>query len=224
MNYFSHYLLIPDKQNEYLTLGCILPDFVRDQKIDNSFYLANDFTDNNVHHQAIYNGVLNHIQSDALFHNSSLFKQITKQFAKEIRNSNEISLSKYTYFVAHILLELYIDHILIEKQPDLLNNFYSNIEQASNNILKTYFTKHLPTNDFDLFLLKKDRFVKSRFLFDYHHPKKIGTFLSYVLQKVKIQSLTQKEEKEIINLFEDKFGDELRERLPTLMKMMKQNL
>ena len=224
MNYFSHYLLIPDQKKEYLSLGCILPDLLRDKKIDTSFFLSNDVNGKNVHHVSLFQGIKNHIESDALFHNSAFFKTYTKQIAKAIRESNEISLSKYTYFVAHILLELYIDHIFITQHPLLLQQFYQQIERANNQHIKSFFSKYLPNNDVELFLLKKDKFVTNRFLNQYSNLQKIGSFLSYVLQKVTIDALAEQEQKAIIELIEDKFGAKIVQDLPILMTTLKEQL
>ena len=224
MNYFSHYLLIPDQQNEYSTLGCILPDLLRDKKIDSSYYLSNDFSHKNVQHQSLSFGIKNHIESDALFHNSTFFKSKTKQLARAIRNSDKISLSKYTYFVAHILLELYIDHLLVQDYPNILDQFYVQLDQTNDTVLENYFQKFLPYNDFELFLLKKDKFVSSKFLTNYSQLKNIGSFLSYVLEKVSIEKLSADEQIALVDLIDSKFGVKIVEEIPLLLETMKKHL
>ena len=224
MNYFSHFLLIHNQENEYETLGCILPDLIRDQKL----LFSNEFDDAlqsvNSNHKHLSIGIKNHIQSDAIFHNSDFFKTYTKAISTAIRESDKIRINKYTYFVAHILLELYIDYLLIEERSNLLTKFYKNLTSVDDTVLSDFFDQYFPQSDMELFLLKKDKFVSSRFLYDYENLDKLGSLISYLLQKVKIDRLSLNEEKEISTLIDTKFGSSIKNDLDNLFLKMKGQL
>ena len=223
MNYFSHYLLLSEPINPYKTIGCILPDLVRDKKIQ-SAHLQNDISPTNVPFESLHLGITHHFEVDARFHNSSFFKQFTSQISKAIRDSPEISLSKYTYFVAHILLELYLDHILVNEQKIKLDSFYHYLQKADDAVLQAYFGQYLPNNDYELFSLKKDKFVQRKFLYDYQTTDRLGSLISYILQKVGIEALSTKEEKVVVRVIDKEFGEKIRRKVPEVFESLKKNL
>ena len=126
MNYFSHYIALPKLDNAYLTLGSILPDLLRDSKPNYSF--LGNYNSANENHVQLAKGMLHHIEIDRLFHNSTFFETHTKSISKTIRDNEKISIGRYTYFLAHLLLELYIDKIFITQMPNELDRFYQLIK------------------------------------------------------------------------------------------------
>ncbi|MEO0583991.1 MAG: hypothetical protein AAF135_17395, partial [Bacteroidota bacterium] len=92
---------------------------------------------------------------------------------------------KRTFFIAHILFELIIDKILVQKYPELLTEYYAHME---NPLIEEI-------DDFTSWLLKYDlpgygtffnRFVKRRYLEDYTEWKNIIYVLKRVMGRVNL--------------------------------------
>lgn len=224
MNYFSHFIVLPDYNDPYLALGSIMPDLLRDARLDFRLHAPDQPKSKNNFFQGISRGIYYHFVTDASFHNSEFFKNYTSAISKSIRESQYISINKYTYFIAHILLELYIDHLLINKSERLLDQFYKQIEHTKTSILELFFQEYLPNHDFEVFLLKKDKFVQQKFLYDYKKFRNLGNLLSYILQKVSIKKLATKEKIEILNLVEQEYGKKIATDLPKVLIEMKASI
>ncbi len=200
MNYFSHYLLLPDKHDDYHVLGCILPDLIRDSK-PNSISVAQRINNNKDWETiSLARGMNHHVTVDEKFHNSQFFKLIVKDFSKKLRDSPTISLNKYTYFFTHILLELTIDHCLIIQYPNELQRFYSSLENVVLEKIKPFFVNQLPKNDFELFETKFRTFKENKFLYDYESVNNVLDFTSYVFTKVCNLSIEKDEKNEYLSL------------------------
>ncbi|MBX2844835.1 MAG: hypothetical protein KTR13_01370 [Saprospiraceae bacterium] len=191
MNYFSHYHILDNQESPFLTLGAILPDLARDAKPQyESLFEVKLPVGNNRDLQV---GIWSHIESDKYFHNGDFFKTTTKEISAIIRGSEEVSLTKYTYFLAHILLELIIDHLLILKNPEQLVRFYQLISQTNDAEIASFIREHLPQYDVEFFLSKKEQFLKKQFLRDYSDTTTLVNVSYHILRKVGIHLLREEE-------------------------------
>jgi len=195
MNYFSHYIVLGNRTDPYTVLGSILPDIARDSKpqYDGLFTKQKRFSSKE--HENLALGIWSHIESDKWFHNSDYFKESTQHIAKVIRDSDKVSLTKYTYFLAHILLELIVDQLLIVENPEGLVSFYEKIRQTSDAVYESFIRENLAEYDAEFFSSKKEQFVEQAFLNNYHNTNTLVNVSYHIFERVGI-SLLQPDEKE----------------------------
>lgn len=195
MNYFSHYIVLGKQTNPYTVLGSILPDIARDSKPQYNGLFTDDKVFKSKDHQQLALGIWTHIKADKIFHNSEYFKTCTQHISKLIRESKEVSLNKYTYFLAHILLELTIDQLLIKEKPEELVSFYEKIRQTSDVVYESFIREHLAEYDAEFFTSKKEQFVERAFLNNYPNTDTLVNVSYHIFDRVGI-SLLRAEEKE----------------------------
>src|SRR5690606_11844833 len=102
---------------------------------------------------------------DKLFHSSDFFYDHTHRIRKQIEHVVE-DLPVRSSFLAHISLELLLDHLLIEQQVLNVGRLYEHLEAVDRNVLTTYLQK-LDGVDIDRFFDFYNRFLQSRYIFDY---------------------------------------------------------
>jgi len=224
MNFLSHYIVLPEHDNSYLTLGCIFPDLLRETKPQ--FDTLYEKTRHSKEYSTIslVEGIKNHVDTDAYFHNSDFFSKWTKHLASAIRKDERIKMNRYTYFLAHILLEMYIDKYYIMKDFVQVERFYDLIRQTSEDTLRVFFYEYVVQFDFDLFKEKKEVFLKRAFLKDYVQDDFILTAADKILQKVGIQNINQSDKKLILQIIDTEFFPKMTEELPKFMETLKKTI
>ena len=114
------------------------------------------------------------------------------------------------FFVAHVLLELILDKVLIRMNPGILEEYYDHFEQVPPDDVHVA-TEKISGNDlpnYDSFI---DKFRKNRYLESYVSWNHIIYVLKRILRRVNIQNDSFTEENEFHRLmcdFEDKLSDE----------------
>lgn len=221
MNYFSHFFLLPNYEDNYLTLGSIFPDLLRDSKVNT--LINNDEINNTTRPEilSLEHGINHHIRLDSIFHNSDFFKTTVRDFSEKIRQNPSISLNKYTYFFAHILIELLIDHLLILQYPSLLNRFYSNLDSINNALMRSIFERYLPNNDFELFENKFNLFQNKKFLYNYETLDQILTHTSFIFEKVCSISIPINERTEYLKLIQQDLEPTIDKKIRNLLVQLK---
>ena len=131
MNFISHYYFDQTQPDSYQVLGAVLPDLIKNaNKRWNLFpqKRALQYQNHKVF-GAILKGWKKHLQIDALFHSSDFFLQQTAKlkacFLPVLENS-VIRLS----FLAHIELELMLDHLLVSKKIVDIHAFYKRLAEV----------------------------------------------------------------------------------------------
>lgn len=206
MNYFSHYYVLSDYNDPYLALGSILPDMLRNAKTEFSKLLIDDSQSSEK--QFLTNGINSHIEVDKKFHNSKFFLENTKSFAAKIRESEKISMNRYTQFYAHILIELLIDHWLINNHNALLESFYDVLNKVDQSIVNAYFMTNFPSQDFELFWENFANFKKRQYLKDYKSLDNVVAFSFYVYEKATKQTIAKTESNYYISIINSElYGD-----------------
>lgn len=179
MNFLSHFYFDRNTPNAHIVLGTILPDL-----------LKNANKNWNVHpekHPALFeksgldtllHGWKRHLQVDLFFHSSDFFTvktQELKQLLIPILTDSPVRPS----FLAHIGVELLLDHLLIEHQKVAINSFYDHLEAVNNDDL-TVFLRQCNIEDTELFFKFFNSFKSSRYLLSYQKLENI----SYALQRI----------------------------------------
>ncbi len=207
MNFLSHFYFDRNTPNANIVLGTILPDLLKN---------ANKSW--NVHpekHPELFEkdgldtfleGWKRHLQVDLLFHSSDFFNTKTQQLKQLL-----IPILKDTpvrpSFLAHIGVELLLDHLLVEHQKVAINSFYDHLEAVENKDLTDFLHKS-NIDDIQLFFKFFNSFKSSRYLLSYQKLENI----SYALQRI------------CMRLWERPFTEKTTQQLTTVLEFYKNQL
>ena len=165
MNYLSHYYFDRDEDNKYFNLGLILPDLARAHiaKLRINPYKNITFTTKEI--ASMNDGCNKHFASDRKFHNWMTFVELTNKATDMIRESGDKDINR-DYFITHIMVEILLDKILLDKNPSLADDFYAMIDSVEMDwILK--FMRYSGLQDDELWKGQHRRFMKAAFLKSY---------------------------------------------------------
>jgi len=186
MNFLSHYHFFK-KESAYYNLGLILPDLIKSfcgkhYKSDKEF----------VHKQMrdLKSGADLHLKTDIIFHQSEVFSKMEHFIAEQL---DEEAKWPRKWFFNHLLAEILIDRIIIEKFPETCDNFYANFDRIDSSIVST-FLKINGIQNYQNFAPGMEKFVKAAFLFDYKHNENIILALARVYQRTGVKYLFTKED------------------------------
>jgi hypothetical protein len=178
MNFLSHYFFYKTKDPYYNT-GLILPDLVKNYCNSHINPIGNF---NRPALISLAEGSLKHLECDKKFHNSEFFK-ISTHFLSAAFDAECQWPRKW--FLNHLLMEILLDRVLMDKYEKLCEQFYYdlscvNIEEIG------VFLKMIGLSNPQNFQIGFERFVNSKFIFEYQHNEKICFALNKVYQKVGI--------------------------------------
>lgn len=163
-----------------MVLGVVLPDFLKNAQKDYNLYplrIRQLFEDAPAQ-ASILEGWKRHIDVDQFFHSSEFFRVYTNQLKQLILPSCENSPVK-PFFLAHIGLELILDHLLIADDLINVNVFYERLAAADKSALDD-FLHTCSLEDTDVFFKFLNSFISSRYLFSYQKIENI----SYALNRI----------------------------------------
>ena len=189
VNYFAHgrrFLADP-----YFLAGTAVPDWlsVADRRVRARARLAEPLVDDSDERVgAVARGVIQHHTDDDWFHRSRAFAELSMRFSVSIRDRLPGDRGFRPGFLGHILVEILLDAILIDDNPDDLDAYYEALYAldpieigAVVNRMSTRTTDRLPT------LIHM--FRAERFLYDYRDDEKLLTRLNHVMRRVRLRTL-----------------------------------
>jgi hypothetical protein len=206
MNYLSHFYFFKKENDPYYNCGLIFPDWLASFK--RTKLVSNIVTGNNTE-ERIAAGVQNHFLGDKIFHSSSYFREHTHGIKLLLEKSN-LDKEKFRFsFLAHILLEMMLDRLLLLKNPYLGTDFYDNLDKCDEDILLYFAMRNSRTDEGFLTLIQK--FKQYRFLLQYIRTDSFVYSLSRITGRVGI-IFNEKEQEEMvrqINIIEAYVNDSL---------------
>lgn len=184
MNFLSHYYIIKHDKRPFYSFGNILPDLIRifDKNTRISENLKVNPKDKIL--VDIIEGVNFHHYADSLFHNSSFFKKNTGKITQLLKESDLKSIDKYLFFIAHILFEIMLDRILIQKNEHLCNTFYDSLSKVREKDVKLLFDAINLKTTSEGFYNFFDQFRKAEYLKEYVHNEKLIYALNRVYNRI----------------------------------------
>jgi len=139
MNFLAHYKLIPKGKSPYFMMGVLLPDLIPGfTKVYHHNIRNNSFEDDES--IEMRDGILFHLQTDAIFHNLDLFQDLIEAITIVFKEEDRIKIPR-TFFIVHILIELLIDHFLVEENPQLPLQFYKDLDTLNQQKVDSFLTK-----------------------------------------------------------------------------------
>lgn len=163
-----------------MVIGTVLPDLVKNAHKDWNLYPQKKeelFTDNN-QLNSLLKGWKRHLEVDLLFHSSDFFNTETAKLKKLLIPILQDSPVRPS-FLAHIGVELVLDHLLVEENIININSFYDHLNKVDDEVLNT-FLKKCGCDDTDKFFSFLNSFRSSRYLLSYQKLENI----SYALQRI----------------------------------------
>lgn len=160
MNFLAHYVVGTMPDDPLYTLGCVLPDFVRNAKKGLRLKPKNG---NNA--SSLDVGVAHHFRADKIFHNSGYFKRHSSEL-KMILANNGFQDRRYGFFTAHIAVELLLDRLLMKTDVLKLDRFYYNLANINENDLHKALQAY-NIHGISPLLRFVERFTSSRYLYYY---------------------------------------------------------
>lgn len=196
MNFLSHYYFDKNHGNPNITLGTVLPDLIKNAvKEANLYPQKNEELFTKIDEKKILEGWKRHLKVDQIFHSSKFFFDKTaeiKTLIKPIVENTPIRPS----FLAHISLELLLDHLLIIHNKIQVHNFYDCINKADRNDISS-FLEHCNLKDEEKFFSFYEKFLSSKYLLSYQKIENISYALNRICMRLWPNTLNENELNEL---------------------------
>lgn len=147
-------------------MGTLLPDILPHfSYLHNKYFLHYDSHLLNKEEFQLWLGVENHYADDSFFHAMSFFKQGMISIEEEMHKSLVLRELRRKYLISHVLYELILDHMILERFPNIAEGIYADLEQVDIEKLRIFLKKIIGENEkVNLFLDSYERFLDRRFL------------------------------------------------------------
>lgn len=139
-----------------------LPDFARsvacgfDQECDG-------LSENEIQ---LHLGCKAHLRADKVFHPSVFFEKYSQIINQELQQFEPLAHINRKWFLAHILMEMMIDRLLVRFFPAVCHQFYNDLSHIDTKILGQ-FVLRFSNKNIDAFIQQFEHFCKVKYLFGY---------------------------------------------------------
>lgn len=130
----------------------------------------------------ISEGWYRHVEIDKLFHSSDFFLNHAHALRRQL-DPVVAHLPIRASFLAHIALELLLDHLLIDHTLVNANRLYEHLEQVQKSTIERYL-RTIGEIDIERFLAFYERFVASRYILDYFDIQNLSHALFSICRRV----------------------------------------
>lgn len=184
MNFLSHFYFERKNTNDYIVMGVILPDLVKNAHKDWNLHPQKSeglfMADPNLNSLLI--GWKKHLEVDKKFHSSPFFIEQTaelKQLILPVLDSGPVK----PFFLAHIGLELVLDHLLLTRNLVNADTFYIQLTEAHSPALAQFLIlAEIPDlAQFEKFI---SNFISSRYLLSYQKIENITYALHQICKRL----------------------------------------
>jgi len=184
MNFLSHFYFEKGNHDDNMVMGVVLPDLVKNAQKDGNLYPLKDkhLFEPDAFQYAILKGWHRHVTVDAVFHSSDFFKLHTNNLKQMLLPALADSPVK-PFFLAHIAIELLLDHLLTIDGAVNINTFYEQLNKTDRNSLKA-FLENCAVADTSIFFSFLDGFISSRYLFSYQKIENIAYALNRICMRL----------------------------------------
>lgn len=167
MNYLTHYYFNTQRSvyasaSAEFHFGVVLPDILsvydRSLRFHTSQIHAN--------HDELWQGIINHLEMDTFFHRSDFFKNSYDGTRNILKKEISEKLNIRPFFLAHILVEILLDHELLTQSSDLARRFYESIGAVRIKDIVHILEKHFD-HKLDGLDVLINKFLVTRFLETY---------------------------------------------------------
>ena len=197
MNFLSHYYFDRFNNNANVVMGTVLPDLIKNASKDANLYpQKNEFLfKGNLDEESLLHGWKRHLEVDLLFHSSSFFFDKTAELKTLIKPVVEHTAIRPS-FLAHIGLELLLDHLLVEHNLLNVNHFYEKLSAVNKQSLNDFLT-HSNFKNNEIFFSFLAKFISSKYLLSYQKLENISYALNRICMRLWPESLSQSQMDEL---------------------------
>lgn len=190
MNFIAHFHFYRNDDPHY-NLGLILPDLV---KTFCKTHLKPGEKFINRALQGLNEGSKMHLLSDKKFHNSQTFSHCL-DFVSDTLDSDAKWPRKW--FLNHLLTEIMLDRVIMDKHPEICDEFYGELKKANRSKTELYL-KMCNIPNYTNFSEGLTRFIDFPFLQEYRHNEKIIFALNRVYSRLGIAYEWTEEDKNLL--------------------------
>lgn len=149
---------------------------------------------------AVAEGIRFHLHVDSRFHRDPLFLEPSRKLGDALRRASDTPGLK-RFFPAHILTEMFLDHLLMAEDPGLVGAFYDLFDGEMRGLLARFVVPHAEADPatFARFLV---RFGEDRFLEDYRDPEGILQRAGRLLERFGQRPLEAAERRAVRDVFD----------------------
>ena len=192
MNSFAHALPFLDRP--LVAIGASLPDWMAaaDRRCRLREKRATPFTD---HEDSVVaelaQGVVQHHRDDYWFHTSPAFRDYEMKMAIEIREIYGTEHGMRSGFVAHVMVEMFLDSFLQKKFSGQLERYYEIVADADSATIQQSINQ-FATQPTDKLVPAMESFVRERYIFDYLTDAGAVKRMNGVLKRIGLEPLDEK--------------------------------
>jgi hypothetical protein len=204
MNLISH-LVCAERFSDPVRLGAVLPDLL-------PLYRRRARPRQLVAHWDLHGGALAgaaevvrgirfHQQVDLHFHRSELFLSLAARLQARLREASDTPGLK-RFLPAHVLAELFLDHLLLRDDPLRGADFYGLLERHGAALLEPFVAAH-PLVERAGFARFLERVVADRFVEDYHTAEGILFRMDRIQRRFGQRALEPGERRAVTRTFQE---------------------
>jgi len=187
VNFLAHYHFDHRKDDPHFNVGLLFPDLLR------NFIPGARFHDLGAsalgsEAKSLYDGCLQHIASDKIFHNWSGFTEGMSVAGDSFKESAEPF--ERLFFLNHIFVELVIDKMLVNEHPDLPELLYADFDQADRGVFDEIM-QALEIPEPERFHAGYERFMEVQYLRKYKEYSNIAYALGRICTKMGLKPFTE---------------------------------
>lgn len=191
MNYFAHAVRFVDRP--WFAVGTCVPDWlsVVDRQVRMRPRSVEPFATGDGSTTAeVAAGILQHLHDDQWFHGTRGFAEVTGELTRLFRQTLGPEDGFRPGFLGHIVTELLLDDVLIERHPERLERFYDLFQQIRPDVVQDAVNRmaRQPTGHLAPFI---SLFAHERILRDYAEPPRMLFRLNQVLRRIKLNPLPE---------------------------------
>ena len=212
MNFIAHYFLDRHRPESHFAVGAATPDLL---SIYNSRLRIKQHHIKKLEQQELSEmesifaeGVYRHFLADKVFHSSEFFQSETQHLSARLKEDLSHTEIHRKYFIAHVLLELLLDKVIIQDHPGILEDYYDHYGEIQLNDVRMA-TEKIATHPLPKYEEFLDKFRKNRFLFKYKAYDHIIYVLSRIMLRVGIENQAWIEDYSFVKLmgeYEDRLS------------------
>jgi len=189
MNFLSHYYFDKSNDDANVVMGTVLPDLIKNAIKTANLYPQKDpkLFFENPDETALLLGWKRHLAVDLFFHSSNFFLEKTTELKHLIKPVVEGTAIRPS-FLAHIGVELLLDHLLIEHNRVQVNRFYDKLAAVEKDALSSFLV-HSGLEDGRTFFNFLEQFISSKYLLSYQKLENISYALNRICMRLWPQTL-----------------------------------
>lgn len=190
MNFIAHYFLDHSNPESFFAIGAATPDLLSiynpGLRVKNH-HLKSQSLFFKPEHSIFHAGLKRHFQADAIFHSSEFFARETALISAAMHEKMEDANIPRKFFLAHILVELILDRVIMRDHPNIVMNYYHHFDTTSMKSVKetTEFVVGHDLPNYEHFL---NKFKENRYLLHYLEWDHIIFVVKLILRRVGIEN------------------------------------